>query len=604
MYNVYDNISQQVLQRYVAKGKGKSNVCNFKRGIRDFREYLEENKLSYSPQIAADWLESIRLYSSINHSVYKIMRYAQYLIALEFSPNTIDKSMFYKNIIAYSEKLPNWASVILESYISYLPNNTKAWFKKDASKLLYYMYEQGCKTIKDLSCEILCKYRKEEFNHSTQRFLDFLYEKGYIDIFTKETYNSYHLEKLDGFRKYISKLPVSMVPFDDYCKAIKTYIKQLEDLKYSNTVIKDSVHYCIDFGICMKLYKFNYSYESVNIYASYLKNELGRHILPLKKILLSIDYILSDKPVPNVLNNQKNKFPTWFEHYEKNYREFRTKNHLSKSSLNMDRSVLLRFSKYLCNKGICNIKEISIKDIKDFCLQDEHSTLESKAAYIVRLKMFLEFLEDSHTIDIPLSKSLPIINTTKVRPTESIDDISYNQILDHCKKWELEGEYLKPLLVKIELWTALRPSDITILTFDNIDFENRLFKLCQRKTNNYLSVPFPNDIGNLLYDYITKQRPKLIKSQFVFIQNRAPFNHYNRYIVRSALISATNGKITKSHLLRKTLATRMLRTESSVSEISNVLGHLSNNTVDPYIDTNADMMRLCGISIKAIDRSM
>ena len=76
----------------------------------------------------------------------------------------------------------------------------------------------------------------------------------------------------------------------------------------------------------------------------------------------------------------------------------------------MQRSSNIRFCKYLQRVGLKSFSEVSRTVLKDFHLQDLHSTPEGKAAYNCRIRGFLIYLyEQGLVIDPYLYKVLPTI---------------------------------------------------------------------------------------------------------------------------------------------------------------------------------------------------
>jgi len=57
------------------------------------------------------------------------------------------------------------------------------------------------------------------------------------------------------------------------------------------------------------------------------------------------------------------------------------------------------------------------------------------------------------------------------------------------------------------------------------------------------------------------------------------------------------------HVTRKTFASRLLSAGNPVTTIAAAMGHVNVDTVDEYLATNEDKMRLCAIGLKSIEYS-
>lgn len=209
----------------------------------------------------------------------------------------------------------------------------------------------------------------------------------------------------------------------------------------------------------------------------------------------------------------------------------------------------------------------------------------------------MTFLYEENVIAEDIGSALPRINTAKSRPTRRLDDNTYNAILDYCSQEEARGNYLHSAVLKTALWTGLRSCDIGNLRTEDIDWEKMEFSIIQQKTGVFLDMPFPVDLGNVIWLYLNSQRSSYNKTDVVFVQDHAPYRPISRSITGNILSKATDGEETSFHILRKTFATRMLEAGSDITGISDSLGHVSNDTVDAYLDAYGEKMQLCPLSL-------
>ena len=110
-------------------------------------------------------------------------------------------------------------------------------------------------------------------------------------------------------------------------------------------------------------------------------------------------------------------------------------------------------------------------------------------------------------------------------------------------------------------------------------------------------LPLPRDVGEAIADYLQKGRPSC-SSRRVFVQSKAPYDGFATppnaicYIVRNALTRARlNPPHRGAHLLRHSLATRMLGCGASLAQIGQVLRHQQIQSTEIYAKVNLNALR-------------
>jgi site-specific recombinase XerD len=100
-------------------------------------------------------------------------------------------------------------------------------------------------------------------------------------------------------------------------------------------------------------------------------------------------------------------------------------------------------------------------------------------------------------------------------------------------------------------------------------------------------LPLPTDVGEALAFYLRQGRPQC-STRRVFVRSRAPHRGFASAvaicdIVRRALARAGLQPTHKgAHILRYSLATKMLRQGASLGEIGEVLRHRSSSSTEIY----------------------
>ena len=140
-------------------------------------------------------------------------------------------------------------------------------------------------------------------------------------------------------------------------------------------------------------------------------------------------------------------------------------------------------------------------------------------------------------------------------------------------------------IVHCALDLGLRSSEIAYLGLDDINWSAATITLRGTKGRREDVMPLPVATGQAIADYLKYERPPT-SNRAVFVRNVAPRDQpvgpdLIRKSIRQAYARA-GLPYTRSHLLRHTLASRLLEGGSSLKEVADVLRHRSLNTTLVY----------------------
>lgn len=602
MYQRYDELSMRILNGMKVEGKGKSTVSTTRTSIRKFREYMQGRELPYTPEFAARWLEKeIRPFCS--HEVYKQIRFVHYRIAILFDSGQNLRELFYKDLQSDYDRLPFWAQNVVSGFLAHYRSKQKCIgsFKAGTSTFLLRQIKSGLDSISGLSHKSCADYYKRYGPVAgVGHFLFYLENQGVISPYVWDSYNF-------KFSKRMVEVPLDSplrgcsVGYSllDYQSAQCKAFEALKEQSYSSSVRKAFLSASNEFGVFLGLNGLYCSEETIAFFIENFRRNISPNIDPIRRSLLSIDYLLSQAGkdcVPLVfLKKQLKAFPYWVESEASTYMAIREKSGKCRSTLAMDRSSLARFLSFLDSSGCQSFADVSVERIKGFNLQDRHSTNEGKNAYNVRIRGFLRYLENRGLVPKGISKALPSINGVKVRPAVILSNDDLDSINSYCDKVEQAGEYLESVVLKIATQTGLRGIDISTLRCDSIDWRKGELSLIQHKTRKHIRLPFSNGAGNAILKYIEEERPQQ-QSPYLFISPRAPHGRLTTCQVNLITSKALERK-TGTHILRKTFASNLLRAGVGFDTVSDALGHESPRTVDPYLSTDTARMRSCAIPL-------
>jgi integrase len=140
-------------------------------------------------------------------------------------------------------------------------------------------------------------------------------------------------------------------------------------------------------------------------------------------------------------------------------------------------------------------------------------------------------------------------------------------------------------IVRCALDLGLRSSEVAKLGLDDIDWRAGTITLRKTKSRREDVLPLPEATGQAIAGYLRLERPPT-SNRSVFVRRIAPCDRpIGPDLVRKAIRQAyarAGLPYTRSHLLRHTMASRLLDGGSSLKEVADVLRRRSLNTTLAY----------------------
>ena len=142
----------------------------------------------------------------------------------------------------------------------------------------------------------------------------------------------------------------------------------------------------------------------------------------------------------------------------------------------------------------------------------------------------------------------------------------------------------------------------------NLNWSDSVISIVMQKTNQVLTLPITEVVGEALIDYLKHGRPKT-PFENVFLTHNAPFapfadnnNLYNiiQKYIRAANIEVPKGKKHGVHSLRHSLASVLLEQNISLPVISDILGHINSDSTNYYLKIDINKLRDCALSMEEV----
>jgi site-specific recombinase XerD len=237
--------------------------------------------------------------------------------------------------------------------------------------------------------------------------------------------------------------------------------------------------------------------------------------------------------------------------------------------------------------GPVRLRLLCAADISRFVLRHAHSFSPGRARLMVSaLRAFLRFLHVGGEIAPDLAASVPSVANWRLSTVPKyLEPEQVERLLRACDRSRSAGRRDYAILLLLAR-LGLRAAEVVSLTLDDIDW--RAGELTVRgKGLRQARLPMPRDVGKALATYLRQDRPRRPTRQ-VFLRMRAPLRGFAssaaictivcRALARAGLQPPHRG----AHLLRHSLATRMLRHGASLAEIGQILRHRLPQTTEIY----------------------
>ena len=288
--------------------------------------------------------------------------------------------------------------------------------------------------------------------------------------------------------------------------------------------------------------------------------------------------------------------------------------------LTSEELLIVRFEKYLREERglqpstVCSIvptarlflqkrvvkKEVSFAQLKagdvvDFMVRHVKGRNPSTAGRIASsLRTFCRFLHSSGETQSDLSAAVPSVADWPLsKLPKHLEPDQVEALLQTCDRGTPLGKRDYAILLVLSR-LGLRAGEVAHMRLEDIDWERGEISV-DGKSERQARLPLPDDVGKALVDYLVHGRVEN-GSPFVFLRLTAPYGGFEGPsgiggVVRRALDKAgIEGFGRGAHLLRHTLAKRMLEEKSTLFEISEVLRHKDLKTTAIYAKLDTDTL--------------
>jgi site-specific recombinase XerD len=231
--------------------------------------------------------------------------------------------------------------------------------------------------------------------------------------------------------------------------------------------------------------------------------------------------------------------------------------------------------------------------LRDFVLSYVRQHAQSSAGTVAtNIRRFLRYLIARGRCRTDLVEAVPRVPTWRMTrlpqylPADDVERIVAASDLQ-------QGTALRNRAMLLLARLGLRGHEVVKLRLDDIDWSHARLRVCG-KGGRETRLPLPQDVGDAIVRYL-RARPTAA-SDFVFVTSEAPIapisasglrDVVGRAIRRAGVRSPSHG----THILRHSLASRLLRQGASLDAIGAVLRHRSIDTTALYAKVDVDLLR-------------
>ncbi len=258
--------------------------------------------------------------------------------------------------------------------------------------------------------------------------------------------------------------------------------------------------------------------------------------------------------------------------------------------------VIRRFLHEVCPAGDSDLGKISPEGVTRYVERHARDwSAASGKAMCWSLRAVLRYLNHTGLNLLPLAGCVPSIRRWKLASLPTyLSAAQVQNVLDGCNRATALGRRDYAILMMLAK-LGLRANEVATLTLDDIDWRSGEM-LVRAKGRQQARMPMPPDVGSAVVAYLRDGRPGS-SCRRLFLRGLAPHIGFASgcaitMIAKTALERAgIRGYAHQgAHLFRHSLATDLLRSGATLSEIGQLLRHESHDTTRIYAKVDIEAL--------------
>ena len=320
----------------------------------------------------------------------------------------------------------------------------------------------------------------------------------------------------------------------------------------------------------------------------YLKDRAGKQSLQpgdraaLKRLLSALREVGMIAPAPLPPITPEDQIFEGFSDY------LRQERGLAPRSIISHLPVVRRFLREVCPAGAGDLTNISQERVIRYI---ERHARDGSAGSGKRmcwsLRAFLRYLHHKGLTPLALADCIPSIRRWKLASLPTyLSAAQVEKILGGCDRATAMGRRDYAILMMLAK-LGLRAGEVASLTLDDIDWRSGEM-LIRAKGRQQARMPMPRDVGAAVVAYLRDRRPTT-SCRRLFLRTLAPHVGFASGCAITMIAKAALERVGirgyahhGAHIFRHSLATELLRSGATLSEIGQLLRHESHDTTRIY----------------------
>ncbi len=270
---------------------------------------------------------------------------------------------------------------------------------------------------------------------------------------------------------------------------------------------------------------------------------------------------------------------------------------LAPKSIIRHQPFIRRFLHEVCPAGVGDLGRISQESVIRYIERHARDwSAGSGKAMCWSLRAFLRYLHHKGLNPLALAGCVPSIRQWKLASLPTyLSTAQVQKVLHGCDRATAMGRRDYAILMMLAK-LGLRADEVATLTLDDVDWRSGEM-LVRAKGRQRARMPIPPDVGAAIVAYLRDGRPKS-SCRRLFLRSFAPHVGFASgcaitMIAKTALDRAgIRGYAHQgAHIFRHSLATELLRSGATLSEIGQLLRHESHDTTRIYAKVDVDALR-------------
>ena len=282
--------------------------------------------------------------------------------------------------------------------------------------------------------------------------------------------------------------------------------------------------------------------------------------------------------------------------------------HLSPLTITERTAELGRFLDFLGSRGVQTLPQLRAADLTAHVAWLERYRPKTISRIVSGVRLFLQYLTMRGILQQNLGEALPRVRVPRDSAIPSVwDSELVVKLLEAVDRSSPVGKRDYAMLL-LASRLGLRSGDLRTLTLDDLDWGASIVRIAQSKTAARLDLPISEEVGEALIDYLRFGRPET-EYREVFLKHKRPIGPFaedaklyavvNRWRELAGIRFSTAQRH-GLHSLRHTLATQLLREQTPVHVISEILGHATTASTLIYAKADTETLRSAALDTEEV----